>query len=76
MFTVLERGASSLVVVDASTMETVLEQPVATPIGYPTNLMVMGPGGYRFVDYLRFGGPLTLLIGGMSVALIPVFWPF
>jgi len=49
---------------------------VATPIGYPTNLMVMGPGGYRFSDYMRFGGPLTVLIGVMSVLLIPVFWPF
>ncbi len=41
-----------------------------TPLGYQTNLMVMGPGGYRYADFLRFGGPLTLLaalvaIGGL-----------
>ena len=48
----------------------------ATPIGYPTNLMVYGPGGYRFTDYLRFGGPLNLLIWAVTVALTPVLWPF
>ncbi len=48
---------------------------VATPIGYPTNLMVMGPGGYRFSDYLRLGGPLTLFVGGLGVLLVPLFWP-
>ena len=48
----------------------------ATPIGYQTNLMVYGPGGYRFSDYLRLGGPLNLLLWGVTVVLIPVFWPF
>jgi di/tricarboxylate transporter len=43
----------------------------STPIGYQTNLMVMGPGGYRWVDYLRFGGPLTLLCGLVCVLLAP-----
>lgn len=47
-----------------------------TPIGYQTNLMVYGPGGYRFSDYLRIGLPLNLLAGLVSVLLIPVFWPF
>lgn len=49
---------------------------VMTPIGYPTNLMVYGPGGYRFGDYLRLGGPLTVLVGAMSVWLIPGVFPF
>jgi di/tricarboxylate transporter len=49
---------------------------VATPIGYPTNLMVYGPGGYHFGDYLRLGAPLTLLIGVLGVVLIPIHWPF
>ena len=49
---------------------------VATPIGYPTNLMVLGPGGYRFVDYLKIGGPLSLIIWVMCVWLIPQIWPF
>ncbi|MCC7387717.1 MAG: SLC13 family permease [Phycisphaerales bacterium] len=38
-----------------------------TPLGYQTNLMVMGPGGYRYADYLRFGGPLTVLAGVTAV---------
>ncbi len=48
----------------------------ATPMGYQTNLMVMGPGGYRFVDYMRLGIPLTLITGAVTLALIPRFWPF
>jgi di/tricarboxylate transporter len=47
----------------------------ATPIGYQTNLMVYGPGGYRFSDYLRFGLPLNLLMLTISVSLIPHVWP-
>ncbi len=47
----------------------------ATPIGYQTNLMVYGPGGYRFRDYLIFGGGLTLLVGLLTIWLVPVFWP-
>ncbi|HZW10443.1 MAG TPA: SLC13 family permease, partial [Phycisphaerales bacterium] len=39
-----------------------------TPLGYQTNLMVMGPGGYRYADFLRFGGPLTLLAGTVAIA--------
>jgi di/tricarboxylate transporter len=48
----------------------------ATPIGYQTNLMVYGPGGYRFGDYLRFGGLLNLLIGVVTVVITPWVWPF
>jgi di/tricarboxylate transporter len=48
----------------------------ATPIGYQTNLMVYGPGGYRFSDYVRFGLPLNILLGIIAVALAPLFWPF
>lgn len=46
-----------------------------TPIGYQTNLMVYGPGGYRFTDFLRLGLPLTLLVGLMTVTLVPIVWP-
>jgi di/tricarboxylate transporter len=48
----------------------------ATPYGYQTNMMVYGPGGYRSTDYLRLGGPLSVLIGIIVVIMIPWFWPF
>ena len=48
----------------------------ATPIGYQTNLLVYGPGGYRFSDYLRLGIPLNLLVLVMGSLFIPFFWPF
>ena len=47
-----------------------------TPIGYQTNLMVMGPGGYRPRDYLRAGWPLALMMGVVTMLLIPRIWPF
>ncbi len=47
-----------------------------TPIGYQTNLMVMGPGGYQPRDYLRAGWPLALLMAVIVVMLTPVVWPF
>lgn len=43
----------------------------STPIGYQTNLMVMGPGGYKWLDYTRFGGPLTIIAGVICVLLAP-----
>jgi di/tricarboxylate transporter len=47
----------------------------ATPFGYQTNLMVYGPGGYRFSDYLKIGVPISLLVGLVAVLLIPLIWP-
>jgi di/tricarboxylate transporter len=46
-----------------------------TPMGYQTNAMVFGPGNYRFVDYLKFGAPITFLFWLLATFLIPVFWP-
>jgi di/tricarboxylate transporter len=46
----------------------------ATPIGYQTNLMVWGPGGYRFGDFVRFGVPLQILLAGVTVAVVA--WRF
>jgi di/tricarboxylate transporter len=47
-----------------------------TPVGYQTNLMVFGPGGYRYSDYIRVGLPLGVILWIVSVAIIPMIWPF
>ena len=47
-----------------------------TPIGYQTNLMVYGPGGYKFTDYVRVGLPLAIVLWCMATWLIPILWPF
>jgi di/tricarboxylate transporter len=48
----------------------------ASPIGYQTHMMVFGPGGYRFTDFMRVGIPLNLLMWIAAVILIPMIWPF
>ena len=48
----------------------------ATPVGYQTNLLVYGPGGYTFQDYVRLGVPLNLLVWGAASVFVPVFWSF
>ncbi len=48
----------------------------ATPIGYQTNLMVYGPGGYKFSDYLKLGIPLDLIMAVVAVSIAPFVWPF
>lgn len=46
-----------------------------TPIGYQTNLMVYGPGNYRFLDFTRVGGPLQILLWILVILLAPLVWP-
>ena len=48
----------------------------ATPIGYQTNLMVFGPGGYHFKDFMIIGLPLTVLVGIVTIVIAPIVWPF
>lgn len=47
-----------------------------TPLGYQTNLMVYGPGGYRFTDYLKTGLPLNIVLSALAIGMIPWLWPF
>ena len=47
-----------------------------SPVAYQTNLMVYGPGGYKFTDFIRLGTPLTLLMAIMSTLIAPLFFPF
>jgi di/tricarboxylate transporter len=48
----------------------------ATPLGYQTNLMVYGAGGYTFRDFMRIGLPLSLVIWAVTVIVTPLVWPF
>lgn len=45
-----------------------------TPLGHPVNVLVMGPGGYRFQDYFKVGWPLTLLLSALILSLLPLVW--
>jgi len=47
-----------------------------SPVGHPANLLVMGPGGYRFADYFKVGLPLTIIVWLVVVFVMPLFWPF
>jgi len=46
-----------------------------SPISHPANILVMGPGGYRFVDYLKLGLPLTAVVFVTVMLLLPIVWP-
>jgi len=48
---------------------------LASPISHPANLLVMGPGGYRFADYLKLGLPLTVILFALVMLTLPVLWP-
>lgn len=47
-----------------------------TPIGYQTNMMIYGPGGYRFFDFFKVGAPLNVILWLIAIFLVPLFWNF
>ncbi len=47
-----------------------------SPVGHPANLLVMGPGGYRFSDYIKVGLPLTIIVWLVVVMVMPLIWPY
>jgi di/tricarboxylate transporter len=47
-----------------------------TPVAHQSNVLVMGPGGYRFGDYFKVGLPLDLLVFGVILVVLPIFWPW
>jgi len=47
-----------------------------SPVAHPSNVLIMGPGGYRFTDYIKAGLPLTLVMLAVVLFVLPIFWPF
>jgi di/tricarboxylate transporter len=47
-----------------------------SPVGHPVNLLVMGPGGYKFGDYFKIGLPLIIVMFIVVLITLPIFWPF
>ena len=47
----------------------------ASPVSHPANILVMGPGGYRFSDYLKLGLPLSVIIFIITMYILPIIWP-
>jgi len=46
-----------------------------SPVAHPANVLIMGPGGYRFSDYIKVGAPLTLVVLVVTLVVLPIFWP-
>ena len=46
-----------------------------SPVSHPANVLIMGPGGYRFRDYIKVGLPLTVVVLGVTLLVLPFFWP-
>ncbi len=59
-----------------SWMELPLDWTHSGKVGYQTNLMVYGPGGYKFTVYVKIGVPLTIVVGIITIILTPIFFRF
>ena len=70
--TALDLGISPLALMMALAMAA--SSSFASPVSHPANVMIMGPGGYRFTDYVKVGLPLTLVVLVLVVLLVPIFW--
>jgi di/tricarboxylate transporter len=46
-----------------------------SPVSHPANVLIMGPGGYRFTDYIKVGLPLTVVVLVITLLVLPLFWP-
>lgn len=79
---VIPIGISAAAELDVSVQPVLMAVSVAaaaaflTPVATPANMMVMGPGGYQFGDYWKFGLPLLIWFGIVSVLVVPIFWSF
>jgi len=77
---VIPIAVSAASALDVSTRPVLMSLAVAstaallTPVATPANMMVMGPGGYRFGDYARLGLPLLAWFFVVSVGIVPLFW--
>jgi di/tricarboxylate transporter len=60
----------------AMTVAVAASAAFLSPVGHPANLLIMGPGGYRFSDYIKVGLPLTLVVLVVVMLVMPIFWPF
>ena len=69
-----EIGVSSMPLIIAVTMGS--HAALLTPVATPVNLMVMGPGGYKFVDYWKFGLPILIWWLVVAVVVVPLYWRF
>ena len=79
MFPIALRAAEGLGIVPTPMIIAVMIAASAsflTPFGYQTNMMVYGVGGYRVVDYLKFGLPLSLIVMAVTLVVVPLAWPF
>ncbi|MEX2323133.1 MAG: SLC13 family permease [Acidimicrobiia bacterium] len=72
--TAIDLGASPLPFLMA--LAVAASASFSSPVSHPANTLVMGPGGYRFVDYLKVGLPLTGIVFAITMVMVPLIWPF